>query len=66
MGLRFPRSRPNEHRQARYLAAILEELIDDCTPQTDLRDILHRTRGEILTLLISPDQRLSRRESLAG
>ena len=66
MRLRFPTSRPNEHRQARYLAAILEDLIDDCTPQTTLHDILHRTRSEILAQLVSPDQRLSRRESLAG
>jgi hypothetical protein len=66
--MRFQDSNPRaiERRRVRYIAAVLEELIDDCSSKANLNLILRRARGEIVSLLSSREQILSRQESLAG
>jgi hypothetical protein len=66
--MRFPSTdcRSNERRQVICTAAILERLIEDCGARPDLIDILHRARGEVVQLLRSEEQILSRHEALAG
>ena len=59
-------SPPFDRRQARVVAAVLEDLIEDCGPRTSLGMILRRARGEVLGLLSSEEQLLSRNESLSG
>jgi len=66
--MRFPSidCRSNERRQVMCTAAILERLIEDFGARPDLTDILHRARGEVVQLLSSEEQILSRHEALAG
>lgn len=60
----YPQSQ--QRQQVRYIAAVLEDLIDDQNLQAQLRLILKQARGEVVTLLRSQDLTISKHESLAG
>ena len=66
--MRFPSTDcpSNERRQIMCTAAILESLIEDFGGRPDLTHILRRARGEVVQLLSSEEQILSRHEALAG
>jgi hypothetical protein len=53
-------------RQALVIATILDDLIGDCDSRSLTGLILRRARGEILGLLSSNEQLISRSESLSG
>jgi hypothetical protein len=66
MQLQNPYPRSRERQQVRYIAAVLEDLIDDDKLQAELKYILKRARGDAITLLGGQHLALSKLESLAG